>query len=151
MRLTEESLAQIKPPTSKYSWNLYRFLKKYSRNNNIYVYKGYDEISRSEQYFFAITICGNGANGAYNIGIFEYELRSKSKTATLEVSSYSALDFSKFHEVSHEFFAKYLKDGKCAFTYPTHQDDINSTNRFEFLNDNTKRCKFLYRQGFPKE
>lgn len=146
MRLTEEYLAQIKPPTSscseKYSWNLYRFLKKYSKKNNIYVYKGFNEISRSEQYFFAITICGNGANGADNIGIFEYDLRNKSKAATLEASSYSTLDFSKFHEVSHEFFADYLRDGKCAFTYPTHQDNINSAIRFESLNDNTKRCRW---------
>ena len=146
MRLTEEYLAQIKPPTSscseKYSWNLYRFLKKYSKKNNIYVYKGFNEISRSEQYFFAITICGNGANGADNIGIFEYDPRGKSKAATLEALSYSTLDFSKFHEVSHEFFAEYLKDGKCAFAHPTHQDDINNADRFESINDNTKRCRW---------
>ena len=120
MRLTDEYIAQIKPPTlepsEKYSWNLYRFLKKYSKKNNIYVYKGCNEASRREQYFFAITICGNGAKGADNIGIFEYDLRRKSKKAALEMLCYIAFDFSKFREVSQEFFSEYLKTGKCAFT-----------------------------------
>lgn len=150
MQLTNDYLKSVKPETSdpkeKYSWSLYRFLRQKNVRNSIHVYKGISGQygNNIPEYFFAVTICGNGEKGADNIGIFQHQLRNTPKTGKLNMMSYDNYDFSKWEDVTNTFFKEYQEKGKCVFDHPNHQWDltINNVNRFETINGKTRRCKW---------
>lgn len=127
MKLTSEYISSIRPqttsPREKYSWNLYRFLRHKDVREKIRVYEGKASDTEPVQYFFAVTKCASPQEDTGNIGIFEY-------------------DFSSMKDVTEKFFEEYQKIGKCAFHEPEHELYIRNTDRFEIINEKTRRCKW---------
>ena len=56
--------------------------------------------------------------------------------------SYCDYDFSSMKDVTEKFFEEYQKIGKCAFHEPEHKLYINNTERFEIIDEKTRRCKW---------
>lgn len=127
MKLTSEYISSIRPqttsPREKYSWNLYRFLRHKDVREKIRVYEGKASDTEPVQYFFAVTKCASPQEDTGNIGIFEY-------------------DFSSMKDVTEKFFEEYQKIDKCAFHEPEHELYIRNTDRFEIINEKTRRCKW---------
>lgn len=146
MKLTPEYIRSIRPqttnPREKYSWNLYRFLRCKRIRERIHVYEGKLSEKEDVQYFFAITKCGSPQEDSGNIGIPEFILRTRRSNERIEMLSYCSYDFSSLKDVTEEFFEKYQKIGKCAFHQPEHKLYIGNADRFEIIDDKTRRCKW---------
>ena len=146
MKLTTEYLKSIRPqttsPREKYSWNLYRFLRHKDVREKIRVYEGKISDTEPVQYFFAVTKCASPQEDTGNIGIFEFILRTRRNNESIEILSYSNYDFSSMKDVTEKFFEEYQKIGKCAFHEPEHELYIRNTERFEIIDEKTRRCKW---------
>lgn len=146
MKLTPEYISSIRPqttnPREKYSWNLYRFLRRKEVRENIRVYEGKASNTESIQYFFAVTKCASPQEDTGNVGIFEFILRTRRDNEKIEMLSYCDHDFSSMKDVTEKFLQEYQKIGKCAFHEPEHELYIRNTDRFEIIDDKTRRCKW---------
>lgn len=139
MKLTAEYLKSIRPqttsPREKYSWNLYRFLRRKDVREKIRVYEGKTSDTEPVQYFFAVTKCASSQEDTGNVGIFECMLRTRRSTERIEMLSYCDYDFSSMKDVTEKFFKEYQKIGKCAFHEPEHELYIRNTERFEIIDE----------------
>lgn len=142
MKITREYLKKIRPKESgvsdKYSWNIYRFLRKY-RNWDI---KVLDTKEWGRIFSFSIHP-DNGEKSNLECG---YSGRSIQAILTLNwnqsLETYFYLSPCKeYQDITEDFFKKYLLIGRCIFD-PDHSWYHDSKIRYTQVTKNSRRCNW---------
>ena len=135
MKIDKEYLKSIKPKqrfkSDKYSWNIYRYLKKNMIFGDIKV------LDTS----FGIMFC-------YNMDKVGFSGRTIH--SILQSGPYSALDnycylryySTEYKDISDEFFKKYSQVGRCYFDEDHNGWWSGDEHRFTDINRNCKRCNW---------
>lgn len=154
MIITPEFLQSIRPKKShrsdKYSWNIYRYLKKYinfdihicwyKEKKSLGTYEGFDKKSslRGMQIFIIL----GGLDKGNLCGTRIYDLQHKGNHSELVTFSFCLFDPKSFTDITEWFFLKYQRIGRCIFDRTHSGWWADSEERFTQINRKSRRCNW---------
>ena len=139
MIITKEYIEKImtkqKGISDKYSWNLYRFLKKFI-GKEVWSFQ-----SPKGRIFLAI-LQKPGKKGQDNFGNFLNTIQMNNINAKVDYYSWVNEDFTQYKEITETFFKEYQTKGRCAID-KDHEGWLSGTkNRFTQIDAETKKCNW---------
>lgn len=132
---------KIKNESDKYSWNLYKYLKKYP-NSKVY-YDKINSFTDNEQMYNKDNLTKNDViigNICENsiVGVTLSQLLMKVPSMQFWYGG-----AKKTHvDITNQFFNDYIEIGRCLFD-STHDGWLRNTdNRFTYINDEQRKCNW---------